>query len=431
MNTSNPSESSDFADTTPWKLENGLQILALELPSVDYISMDLVLPVGVVSDPEGAVGSSLLIAELLTRGTHSFTGEELLTAFDDHGIRYSTSASLMSTSIRLQFLPEHFRKAVTLLKTMLCEPLFPEDALDPVKALFLHDLRSLRENPSRWAMNELSRRYFPAPFHRSSLGEEEDIGGVSRESLVNQWQSRFGPGGGVLSIAGRLDLAEVRGTLEEELSSWEGQCDPVPEMGAFPERKKFYLPFPGNQQQLVFRYPSAPMESEHYYAGKVLSQLLSGGMFGRLFIEVREKRGLCYSVYAQHSGRREYGSLVAYAGTTPERVHETAEVMGEILRSPIESLGEDELRRAKNNLLSQIVLSEESTSARSRSNAVDWLLVGRVRSLQEVQSAVLSVGVPELQALLAAYPLEDPAAITLGAENFGAWNTIAEEETHS
>ncbi|MCB0331050.1 MAG: insulinase family protein, partial [Bdellovibrionales bacterium] len=171
----------------------------------------------------------------------------------------------------------------------------------------------------------------------------------------------------------------------------------------------------------LFRYPSPPLGTEHYYAAKVFSQILSGGMFGRLFIEVREKRGLCYSVYAQHSGRPEYGSFTVYAGTTPERVNETHDVIADILANPLSELTKEELDRAKNNLLSQIVLGEESTSSRSRSNASDWLLLKRIRSLAEIQSAVAAVDEGQLHQFLQSFPLAEPARLTLGSNNFGSW----------
>lgn len=407
-----------------WELDNGLQIISLPLAYVDYVAVDLLCPGGVIHDREGQSGASLLLGELLSRGAGQFSSEQLLSEFDDRGIRHGESASLLTTTLRSQFLPDHCTKALELMKLMVTSPTIPEGAVEPVKALFLHDIRSLKESPSRWAMLELSQRYFPKPYNKSPLGYEADILSLTADELRQEWQRRFGPRGAVLSIAGKVDIQEIEQTIAEQFSPWQGECQPLPEVAQFPDKELLFLPFEGSQQQLVLRYPAPSLTSDLYYAGKVFSQILSGGMFGRLFIEVREKRGLCYSVYAQHAGRPEYGHLTVYAGTTPERVHETHTVITEIMADPLRDLSEEELTRAKNNLLTQMILGEESTSSRSRSNASDWLLLNRIRTMEELQDGIQRVDIGQLNRLLSEYPLVNPMGLTLGAKNFGGWKEI-------
>ena len=351
---------------THFTLANDLEVICLPLDYADYVSLNLVMPSGVIHDPSDESGSALLLAELLGRGAGNYDSRSLLTAFDDHGIRHGESASLLHTSLRSSFLPGELENAFGLLSSMILEPHFPEEALEPVKSLFLHDIRSIQENPSRWAMMELSNRYFPAPYDRSILGDEKGILSVTRDSLVEHWKTNFGPKGAVLSLAGNFDLETLRGTIEAKLGGWSGESLGAPVLEELPAPASFFIDVPGSQQHLVLRAPSAVMESKSYYVAKVFSQILSGGMFGRLFVEVREKRGLCYTVFGQHSARKDYGSFTIYAGTTPERVHETHQVIVDIMQDPLKELTEQELQRAKNNLLSQIVLSEESTNARSR-----------------------------------------------------------------
>ncbi|MGA1191458.1 MAG: M16 family metallopeptidase [Bdellovibrionota bacterium] len=416
--------------TTHWELDNGLQVICLPLAYVEYVAVDLLCPGGVIHDREGQLGASLLLGELLSRGAGTFSSEQLLSEFDDRGIRHGESASLLTTTLRSQFLPDHCTKALELMKLMVMSPAIPESAIEPVKALFLHDIRSLKESPSRWAMLELSLRYFPTPYNKNPLGCEADIISLTAEELRHEWQQRFGPRGAVLSIAGKIDIHEVERTVAEQFSGWQGECPPLPEISQFPDRELLFLPFEGSQQQLVLRYPAPSLSSDLYYAGKVFTQILSGGMFGRLFIEVRENRGLCYSVYAQHSGRPEYGHLTVYAGTTPERVHETYTVINEIMADPLKGLSEEELTRAKNNLLTQMILGEESTSSRARSNASDWLLLKHIRSMKELQEGIQGVDVAQLNRLLSEYPLQSPMGLTLGAKNFGGWKEIKEGSSH-
>jgi predicted Zn-dependent peptidase len=142
--------------------------------------------------------------------------------------------------------------------------------------------------------------------------------------------------------------------------------------------------------------------------------MLGASMFGRLFMEVREKRGLCYSVYARHSANNSYGTLTAYVGTTPERAQESLDVLLAELARLKGTVTDDELNRAVTNLKAALVMGEESPGSRASSNATDWWLLGRVRTLQELSSHIDAVTSSSVDEFLERYPFAPCSILTLG-----------------
>jgi predicted Zn-dependent peptidase len=137
-------------------------------------------------------------------------------------------------------------------------------------------------------------------------------------------------------------------------------------------------------------------------------------MFGRLFIEVREKRGLCYSVYSRHSGGKNAGSVFAYAGTTPERAKETLTVMLDTIKSLSGSVTQEELDRAKVNLKSALIIGEESAASRAGSNAGDYWLQSKVRTLDEISEQIDKVTAADIDKYISDYSPDKHSLVTLG-----------------
>ena len=151
-----------------------------------------------------------------------------------------------------------------------------------------------------------------------------------------------------------------------------------------------------------------------YYPGKLAVSILGASMFGRLFVEVREKRGLCYSVYARHGSTTSYGTVTAYVGTTPERAQESLDVLLKELNGLEGTVTQDELERARTNLKAALIMGEESPGARAGSNAQDWWLLKRVRPLSEINAEIDKVTVQSIDAFLSTYPFRPCSLLTLG-----------------
>ncbi|MBN8549172.1 MAG: insulinase family protein [Deltaproteobacteria bacterium] len=395
-------------------LSNGLVLLIEEIPHVESAAYELLIPGGIITDEEGRVGSSLILAELMSRGAGSMDSRAISNAFDSLGAGHSESAGHDRFGFRGMLLADKLESALELVSMMVQKPHLPEPELDSIKSLLMQDLSSLVDNPARRVMIELGRCYYPGVWGRASLGTEEGIQATTIEYVRSDWERRIRPRGAVLSIAGKVRSAEVIKVVERLFGAWSGTALAVPEIGEMPSHRAHHIEFESAQVQIALAYPSARFGDRHFYAAKVASGILSGGMFGRLFIEVREKRGLCYSVYARHAANQYYGTVMAYAGTTPERAQETHDVMLGELRNLRGTVSTEELARAKANLKAGLIIGEESTGARAGSNSSDWWLGKRIRPLSEILDSVSVVDIPAVDAYLDAYPISSFMSVSLG-----------------
>jgi len=157
-----------------------------------------------------------------------------------------------------------------------------------------------------------------------------------------------------------------------------------------------------------------PVADPDYYAARAAAAVLSGGMSSRLFTEVREKRGLCYSVYAFHETFKTQGTMLAYAGTRAEKAQETLDVTVGELRRLKDGIEDDEIDRVKAGLKSSLIMQEESTSARAGAIATDWYYLGRVRSFDEIQAMIDGLTPASVLGYVHRYPMRDVTLVTLG-----------------
>ena len=403
------------------QLENGLTIIVEEMPQFESVSYDLSVPGGIAYDDDTKIGASLILAELTTKGAGIYDAKQLSDAFDECGISHGEGCGMERYSYRGSLTLKHFNRALELVSLMISRPLLPQSEVESIRSLMLQEVRSLKDNPARLASQLMSAKYFPAPYSRPAIGTEEGLRAAEKSDLERLWSSYFKPRGSLLSIAGNVNFHEVILCVEKFFAAWQGQASAKPAYTKFPEPNVYHVPSDSAQLQIVLAYPSANFNDPEYYAAKVANQILSGGMFGRLFIEVREKRGLCYSVHSRHSANADYGLVQVYAGTTPERAHETLQVILMELSRLYRSVTEEELRRAKANLKSALVIGDESPGARATSNSSDWWISGRIRSLDEIIARIDAVSIANIDEYVSKYPPKQYTLLTLGSRDLSQY----------
>lgn len=396
------------------RLGNGLSILVEEMDHVESAAYDLLLPGGLICDSPDTIGASVIFSELLGRGAGDLDSRRLSEAFDDHGIRHGEWVGMDRFGLSGSLLSSKLPRALELVSLMIQKPLLPEDEIENIRSVLLQDIAALNDNPSRRAMVELNKRYYPSPFNRSSLGEAAGLRATDRRRMVELHTSVFGPHSAILSIAGKVNADEVIEHAERLFGSWKGDSVTLPAFGNISPHRYSHIEFDSAQMQIVMAAPSVKFNEDGYYAGKLAVSLLGASMFGRLFMELREKRGLCYSVYARHGANTSYGTVSAYVGTTPERAQESLDLLiGEFSRLR-GSVTDDELARAKTNLKASLVMGEESPGSRAASNATDWWLLKRIRTLQEVNDAIGAVTIRDIDAFVERHPFSPCTILTLG-----------------
>jgi predicted Zn-dependent peptidase len=310
-------------------------------------------------------------------------------------------------------LARNLPAALELYADILRRPHLPDEEIDPVKALAFQDLQSLEDEPRQKLLIELRRRHYPDPLGHDRRGTRGGIESLTPKAIRAHYQKLFQPRGAILSVAGNIDWEPLRQQVGRLLGDWGGGQLPALKLGLRPPGNE-HLSKETTQTQIGIAYPSVPIGDADYYSAQGAVSVLSGGMSARLFTEVREKRGLCYAVWASYQTFKDRASVVCYAGTTNERAQETLDVTLAELRRLQDGIDPEEVARVQAGLKSSLIMQEESTSARAGTLASDWYYLGRVRSFDEIQSAVNALTPEGIVAHLCRHPPRDFTIVTLG-----------------
>lgn len=372
-------------------LSNGLTVIFDEMPEVNSVAYSLMIPGGIVHDEVDRIGEALLLGELLQKGAGNLNARDIANTFDYHAINHGEGSAFTHFYLNGSCIANKLDKALELLALLTLQATLPSNYMAPLKSVLLQDIESLSDNPARLCNFELHKNYFPTPYNYSSIGTQEGIESITHDHLVQRYKMSFKPQGSVLSLAGRFTRDEVLVLINNYFANWHGTGDNEVPFGSLQPFGSHFVKADSNQTQIAFAFPAAKFGDDDYYVAKIAHQIMSGGMFGRLFMEVREKRGLCYSVNASHRATHLYGATFVYAGTTPERARETLSTIDSEFMRIVEGIADDELERAIANQLSSVFLSEDSSGSRASSNAGDWWSIRRIRSLSEIEEAYLNV----------------------------------------
>ncbi|MDD2942304.1 MAG: pitrilysin family protein [bacterium] len=409
-------------DIKALKLPAGPVVIVEEMPHLTSVAFSILLPVGAISDPEGEEGTNLLLVDLLQRGAGTYDTRALSEAFDNIGIHKSQSPGIEATVFSGMGLGENLGAGLRLVKTMITEPWLPESELDSVRALALQDLRSLEDEPASKVMVELAARLYPHPYGRSNYGTEAGLKSVTVDSLRSFHQKFYRGSNVIIGVAGRVNAEDVFREAQEIFSGWSGEAPAPAPCSSLEKAGSWFKAQDTSQLQIALAFPSVSIDHPDYYSAKVLEGILSGGMSGRLFIEVREKRGLVYRVSASHSAIRGRAAFIAYAGTTPENGQETLDVMLDVIRHSSEGISSDELERAKIDLKSRLIMRGESSSSRASALVSDYYNLSRVRTLDEIKAGVDAVTAENIAHYLSSCPPHPVTLMTLGKKRLEITN---------
>ena len=391
------------------RLNNGLTVVAEPAKGSVSTAFTIYITGGAAYDKPEELGGSSLMMEMLGKGAGGMSSRELSEAFENLGVSRGRSAGIEACSFSAAMLPDKFEKALELTSKLILEPNFPEPELEPVRQIALQELRSLEDEPSGKVMVELSNLFYPSPFGNPQMGNVETVTNVSIDNLKDLHDRLFRPSNTVIGVAGNFDWENVKATIEKLFGSWSGECKRL-------SPGEQHIVKDSNQVQLALAYPSIATDQDNYYVAKVANGVLSGGMSGRLFIEVREKRGLVYSVRSSHSGAPGRAAIIAYAGTTPANARECLDVMYGELQGVGTNLTEEELNRAKADLKSRVVMQSEVSSARASTIAHNWWSLERVRGVDEVKQSIDKVGIEDIANYGKKFPASPVALVVIGPE---------------
>lgn len=394
---------------------SGLVLLAESMEWLESAAFTVRVPAGCNYDPVDRAGLAGLTCEQALRGAGQRDSRQFITDLDNLGVERGEGVSSSHMSFSGATLAANLAPALAIYADLIQRPHLPEEQLEASRATVLQELQAVEDEPSQKVMQELRRRHYPDPWGRPSQGDEPGIASSTNEDVRRFWKEHVRPDGAILAVAGRFDWPALCDQVESLFGGWPSRG--VEQIVERPARERVtHLANDSNQTQIAIAYESLPYRHPDYFRAWGAVGVLSGGMSARLFTEVREKRGLCYSVYASHHTLRDRGDVFCYAGTSVERAQETLDVtLAELIRLR-EGVLPEEIDRLKARIKSSLIMQQESSGARASSIARDWQLLGRVRTLDEISSAIDALTAEGISAYLAEHPPRDFTIVTLGQQ---------------
>lgn len=410
-----PTSQVQSRDVRTHQFDNGLVLLAEPAAGVESAAFTLLTPCGYSTDPVDRLGLGSLLCDMVFRGAGHRDSHALINDLETLGVERGESVGASQTSFSGAALAESLTEALAVYADIVRRPKLPEDQLEPAQQVCLQEINGVEDEPSQKLMDSLRRRTYPEPWGRTSHGDEPGVTAATLHDVHAHWQRHYRPNGAILGVAGKIDWPDLLEAVQKLFGDWE-PVEVAPLAERPPDKGSPHTEFESNQCHIGIAYPSVPYRDPKYLHAWAAVGVLSGGMSSRLFTEVREKRGLCYSVSASLHTQLERARVLCYAGTTVERAQETLDVTyAEILRLT-EGVEAGELSRLKARIKSGLIMQQESTSSRSASIARDWYHLGRVRSLDELGAKIDALTADDINGYLAANPPKEFTFATLGPQ---------------
>ncbi len=398
-------------------LKNGLRVVIEEITSVRSVSIGVWVGAGSRYESKQVNGISHLIEHMLFKGTKHHTARQLAEKFDSIGGQVNAFTSKEYTCYYAKVLDDHFPYALELLADMYFHSLFEPEELEKEKQVILEEIKMYEDTPDELVHELLAKAAFDEhPLGASVTGTKEALGGMRRDDLIAYMRQTYTPDNTVIAIAGHISPDTLK-LVEQAFSQFPATIHTLSEQKAGFHHQTIYYPKETEQVHLCLGFPGLSFEDERLYSLIVLNNILGGSMSSRLFQQIREDRGLAYSVYSYHSSFKHEGIFAIYAGTAPEHVETVLALTLDIIHQ-IRSNGiaEEELRKAREQIKGNLMLSLESTNSRMSRLGRNELLLGKHWSLDELLEKINRVTLEDVHEVAQAVFRDAPAVATVGED---------------
>jgi predicted Zn-dependent peptidase len=395
--------------------ENGLVLVAETMPWLESAAFSLVVPAGCSMDPVDRQGLGNFVSEMVQRGCGPRDSRQFVNDLERLGADRSSSISNAHCSFGAAVLAENLPAVLAIHADLVRSPHLPSEQLEDARQVCLHEIRAVEDDPAQKVMHLLRERHYPDPWGRPSHGHQPSLEQITLAEIREFFQRYYTPRGAILSVAGNVDWAHLKDHVGQTMADWSASDPPWPKERPS-DRRQCHVGHPSSQTHIGIAYDSVPYGHPDYFQARGAVGVLSDGVSSRLFTEVREKRGLCYAVFASCHSLRDRGAVLCYAGTSTERAQETLDVVAGELARLSEGIDAEELDRLKARIKSALIMQQESSSARSSSIAADWYFLGRVQSIDEIGRIVDGLTCDSINRYLHENPPGDFTIVTLGAE---------------
>jgi predicted Zn-dependent peptidase len=384
------------------ELPSGVRVVTEEVPSVRSVALGLWVGTGSRDENLTQAGVSHFLEHLLFKGTKRYTAVDLNEEFDSIGAAFNAATSKETTHVHARFLDTHTERAFDLMAEMLLGPIYPEDEVKTERQVVIEEIAMYEDEPSDKVHDVLDEAIFgDHPLGRRIIGSADVVGTIPIPEIRGYHDGRYTGENIVVAAAGNLEHQRIKELTERFMAETEsspstigGEAE-VPDDAAAPDvgfQKK-----DTEQYHLCLGATGVSRSDDRRFALRVLNTLFGGSSSSRLFTEVREKRGLAYSVGSYTDSYRDAGMLGLYVGTREDNVGEAFEVIGaELAKLASEDVSSEELDRAKESVKGRLVLAQESTASRMARLAGSVLFDLPILSLDDMIEKIDSVSASDI-----------------------------------
>lgn len=383
-------------------LPNGLRILTASMPHTRSVTLGFFLGVGSRYESDELGGVSHFIEHMLFKGTQRRpSAEAIAVAIEGLGGVFNASTDQEMTSFWAKVPDRHFSTALDVLVDMLRHSTFVPVEIEKERRVIIEEINATFDTPDDWVFSLANELMWPNhPLGRDVAGTRESVQGLSREDMLAHMARHYCPGNTVVAIAGRIEPEVVVRHIEAYLGDWDPRS-PVP-----------FLPYQDSQSvprtrvgfketeqgHLCLELPGVPYCHPDRYAQNILGAILGVGMSSRLFLEIRERRGLAYNVYSYHSHLQDSGVLGIYAAVDAERLRPTViAILEQLERLRQEPVSEDELVKTREFVKGRLQLRMEDTFSVAASLGSQAILTDEILTVDDVIERIDAVTAEDVQ----------------------------------
>ncbi len=409
------------------RLENGLTVVTEAMPRVETVSFGAYVGAGTRNELAAENGASHFLEHMAFKGTARRDAAAIAREIENVGGHLNAYTAREQTAYYCKVLKEDTALAADIIGDILTHSTFIPEELERERGVILQEIGQANDTPDDVVFDHFQDAAFPAQaMGRPVLGTEEIISSMPREVLVNYMRRHYGPERMVVAAAGALQHDSVVELVRQHFADLPQVAPPPPEAaryqgGEFREARDL------DQVHIVLGFPGTAFTDPLHYPSLLLSTLLGGGMSSRLFQEIREKRGLVYSIYSFANPFKDGGLFAIYAGTGEKEAAELVPVTLEELRRVQKDVTQEELDRAKAQFRAGLLMSLESTGSRCEQLARQIQVHGRVIPVEETKAKIAAVTIEQVQQAAARAFRGKPTLAALGpAEHVPNLAAIAE-----
>ncbi len=397
-------------------LPNGLTVATDEMADVASVSVGVWVHAGARHETEAQNGLSHMLEHMAFKGTQKRSALDIASEVEAVGGHLNAYTAREQTCYYARMLKDDLQLGADILADIVREPVFAPDELERERGVILQEIGQAEDTPDDIVFDMVQEAaYKDQPMGRSILGTAERVSSFSADDCAIYRGTHYEPASMVFAAAGAVSHQDMEKLAAELFGDMTAQSRPE-EVAAQFSPSQLVRARPLEQMHVALTFDGIGLDDPDYYAAQVLATALGGGMSSRLFQEVREKRGLVYSVYAYANGATDCGQFGIYAGTGPQQTAELMAVLADECAGAGQNLSEDDIDRARAQMRAGVVMALESSAQRAEQMARQLQLLGRIVPIEEQLADLEKVDMAAIQRIGERIFNQRPAAAFVGPD---------------